>query len=204
MAEPTTQRRRILIISVAAVVVIVGYAYLRNRTRASRAAATTVDETTGTAGADVPYLNPAPVTTRDATVDTTGGQGLISNDGWYRQVLADMAESELFEPGFAASALGKYLNGVGLTGDEANVVRVAIGLRGYPPQGNLTIQLVSGASTPGSGTPNPAPAPPPPATAPTTPTRRFTVPTPSQLFGRPHVRGPQPRQTGTGTATRRP
>lgn len=184
--------RRVVIIGGAAVVVIVGYAYVY-RSRIGKPATPVVDPALGSIGGDGSYTNPAPHTTVPGTIDTTGGEGILTNDQWGTAVISDL--SGLWDATFVAVAIGRYLAGEPLTTDEANVVRTAWARRGHPPQGNIGIVLVQSNSTPGTPNPpsrdpqpgpprpdqGPAPAPPPaPAPTPGTPrryviTRRFTT-----------------------------
>lgn len=154
---PGGMDRRKWIIGGVGVAVAVGAVIIYRRRRAA-SAAPTVDTTTGSAlNADGVYQNPAPVV-HQSTIDTTGGAVPTSNDQWMQKALALMPN---WDPVFVETALGKFLAGQPLTSDEANAVRVAEGLAGPPPVGNLTIVMQTTASSPGTDSAPSTPAPQP-------------------------------------------
>jgi hypothetical protein len=164
--------RRTVIIAAVAGVALVGLVVVYRKRRAAQNAglaggatgAASLDTATGSVGPDgTLYANPAP-TFRDTNVDTTGGQVPTNNAQWANAALALMPN---WDTAFVQVALGKFLDSQPLTSDEANAVRVAEGLVGPPPQGNLVIIMATTASTPGTGNnttptvPTPAPTPAP-------------------------------------------
>lgn len=122
-----------------AITIGVVYWYWKKQTAASAAAASSTD-TTGTTdtsgygdfsntgtdysglGLGSPY-NYQPVNTFTPAP---------SNALWFQQALAYLVGNG-YDPATAGTALGKYLNGAGLTQDELNIVQAAIGAEGLPP-----------------------------------------------------------------------
>jgi hypothetical protein len=128
------------------VVIIVGYAYLKRRSAAGADTGPAVDPTSGSLGATggtPPPITPAQVTS--STVPT-------NNQEWTQDVLDKMGVVGGTEESHTLSVIGKYLNKIPLTADEADVIRQAWALAGKPPQGPDNFTLTSTGSTTGTPT----------------------------------------------------
>ena len=169
-----TVQRRYLIIGGASVAVIVGYVYLSRRRRGSAGASgTAFDPATGTPGSgDVGYVNPDP----NGPPGPAGGQdttAIRTNAEWGPRAVEALANVG-YDPQAAAAAIGRYLTGQGLDALQEQMVRAAIGLVGYPPEGPPGIIKSQTAPTPG-GTPTPPPPKPPGPTKKPAPPRRYVI-----------------------------
>jgi hypothetical protein len=129
-----------------------------SRGSSSTEATTETDPLTGlstdaTVSGDVDYANPAPVVTRDNTIDDSGDVSITTNSRWSAVVTEDLGMLG-YEPGFVGATLGKYLSNQPLKSDEAELIRTAWAYRGKPPEGPTSF-----TTTPGTGAPStPAPA----------------------------------------------
>ncbi len=148
-------QRRWVVVGGLVVVVIVGYAYYaRSRSGAGEMG---FDPATGTpGGGSGEYVNPDP--------DGPPGDGTAQNPAvvntnaeWGPRAVEALAAAG-WDPQFAATAIGKYLTGQGLSDLEEQAVRAAVGLTGWPPVGPPTIMKGQAAGgTGGGGTTPPAP-----------------------------------------------
>lgn len=130
----------------AAVAGIVGYAWWARSRGGPIGADVTVDPATGAGedGGGRP-LSPPP----GGTVDLTDGS-INTNEEWANEVVQRLGEVG-YEPGFVATAVGKYLARQPLNPDEVDVVRTAWALVGRPPE----------SPPPITETPEPEPEPEP-------------------------------------------
>lgn len=130
----------------AAVAGIVGYAWWARSRGGPIGADVTVDPATGAGeeGGGRP-LSPPP----GGTVDLTEGT-ISTNEQWANRAVERLSEVG-YEPGFVATAVGKYLARQPLNPDEVDVVRTAWALIGRPPQ----------SAPPITETPEPEPDPEP-------------------------------------------
>jgi len=152
--------RKVVIGGGVVVVGIVGY-YVARRFKRAATPATVSDPATGSTDGTGLYTNPVPGASGSDTVNSTDPTAIRTNAQWTQKVLDDIGNRGIYDQAFAAAVLGRYLAGVALTADEANVVRTAWGLEGQPPEGNHPIVLATTGSTPGSGNPAPTPTPVP-------------------------------------------
>lgn len=157
-----TASRRAVIWGAAAVVVIVGVAYVYRARRKSSGQLVVADPTTGTATGGG-YVNPAPSRTLDPTVDNPD---LITTDDEWVNAVAPMLISADWDAQFVYLTLGKYLAGEPLTPDEAALVRAAWGMKGKPPSQREIVMVTGGGGSPGGTQTPPPPPPPPPADTP--------------------------------------
>jgi len=147
-------KRQYLYGAVALVVGIVGYAWWEHKNSGPRTitsdALPDVGEPAQTGGA---YTNPRPVT---STVDNTNPDQIRTNTDWTRAVTDKLALLN-YDTAHVGAVIGKYLGGLGLTADEADLIRTAWAYAGKPPEGPATIRTVGDGTHPGVG-PLPAPA----------------------------------------------
>lgn len=176
--QPTTNvpgvgpvKRQWLFVGAAVVAVIVGYAYYKRRNRSGPS--TVYDPATGTPAADLGgYQNPAPTSPPSGVVDDPN---VISNNDEWSRVAVDRLVSAGWNAQYAATVIGKYLAGQQLTTEEADLIRAAYALAGYPPQ---MIAIVTAPPPPvEDDTPPDTNPPPPPNTnvPPTKPARRYVI-----------------------------
>lgn len=77
----------------------------------------------------------------------------ILNSQWHQYVVEYLIQSEGVTRIAAETAVGKYLDHQTLTPSEQNLIRIATGAAGQPPQGSYTIKAeIPGATTPGAQT----------------------------------------------------
>lgn len=131
----------------AIVVGIVAYAWWRHRASAATGGPVvdTTGGSTGATGGSPPPIIPAATST--STLPTT-------NQQWTQDVLDHMGVIGGSEQAHVLSVIGKYLNKIALTAEEADLIRQAWALSGKPPQGPDNFILATGGST--TGTPPPA------------------------------------------------
>jgi hypothetical protein len=125
------------------VVIIVGYAYLKRR-QSAQSGAPAVDTSTGSLGAT--GGSPPPIT----PAQTPGSTVPQTNAEWTTDVLDKLGALGGSEESHTLSVLGKYLQKVPLTADEADIIRQAWALSGKPPQGPDTFTLTSSGGSPGT------------------------------------------------------
>lgn len=128
----------------ALVVGIVGYAYWQRSTSGP---------------ADVPAYTDADVTDEGVTDTPGGAAGASANSGglsvdnsttpdtdaeWVQQ--ANEALGGAFDSAALATALGKYITHQPMSSAEADMVRAAIGMVGYPPGGRYPIDTATGST----------------------------------------------------------
>lgn len=155
-------KKQYVYVGVAAVAVILGYAYWRS---ANSGDGEIVEpgfddygtvEGTGSRGSTTDGLG-------DGDDDTAGdgdndNMPPSTNAEWTRQGIAFM-EGINYDPQLVASVLGKYLARQALTDREADIVRTVEGALGKPPVGEWRIILVG--TPPPTPTPDPTPTPKP-------------------------------------------
>lgn len=101
----------------------------------------------GLGGASTSY---GPVGSYGTTLGVTSGSGYATNADW-----AQAVESGLTGIGYTATdtaaAVGRYLGGLSLTPDQANIVQVALAEFGPPPSGSYSIIAAPATGTATSG-----------------------------------------------------
>lgn len=115
--------------------VVMGVLYLRKRKTAVTPAATDTSSSTDTSGTDTTGLD----TSGGGFFTGGGGAGFpggavnmpTSNPQWFAQAM--QALSGVVDQTALASALGKYLTGTAVTGDEEAIIDQAIAAAGEPP-----------------------------------------------------------------------
>lgn len=138
------------------------YAYWKHRGSASSTATTpstvdpnAVDPLTGlTYGAEQSaglsasgnYVNPNPNASGSNTQNTTG---VTTNSQWTQAVVEALGNLG-YDTTFVSTTLGKYLDKVALSQDEASLVRTAWAYEGYPPQGPNSFTLTTTTPAPGT------------------------------------------------------
>lgn len=85
-----------------------------------------------------------------ASLGYTSDSGYASNADWDQAATAGLASLGYSETDVAA-ALGRYLSGLSLTSDQANLVQVALAEFGDPPSGALPVTVSSTTTTATSG-----------------------------------------------------
>lgn len=156
----STSRRALLIGGVGAVAVM-GLLWWRKRQTAA-ATPTVGADTTGDSGV---YDPNAPVDSTDlsggAYTGTTGISGGVTSTPatdaqWTAQVMTALLG--IVDPTALSAALGKYITGQAVTGDEESLIDQAIAVGGYPPVGGpggyppaIRTQAAGGQTPPGGG-----------------------------------------------------
>ncbi len=115
------------------------------------------------------FTNPDPAGSAPTSVNTGG---LTSNAAWESKAVGDLSNIG-YNAQSVAEALGLYLSGQPLSGDQALIVRVVWGMEGKPPE-STNLAIVPAQSPPSGGVipplqtgpPPPVSSPPPPAPAP--------------------------------------
>lgn len=151
-------RRSIVVVGGVVLVAVVGYAYVKRRNTGTPVVG--YETTTGTADAGTGgYQNPAPTSPQSGTVTDSGTPDITSNAEWSAAAVNALTQVGM-DPGYVSRILGRYLDEQTLTLVEADVVRQAYAVVGFPPH-PVTIKV-----QPTSNNPPPADSPPPAADLP--------------------------------------
>lgn len=151
-----TVQRRWVVVGGVAVAGAVAYAYMKRRKRGTTV--TGYETTTGTPALPSDgYQNPAPTSPPSGTV-VDGDTPEITSNGQWSAAAVDALAAIGMEPGYVARILGRYLDEQQLTAVEADVVRQAYAMVGYPPH------MVALKVIPSTQPPPPGDTPPPPST----------------------------------------
>lgn len=144
-------RRSVVIVGVIALGVL-AYVIYKKRTASAAAAVTGVNTTTGTAALpDTGYVNPAPTSPSSGPIDQSTPGVITSNDQWSQTAIQDLTANG-WNAQFAATTIGRYISGQQLSQEEADAVRAAYGLAGYPPTMVALVTAPTGSSGSGTGT----------------------------------------------------
>jgi hypothetical protein len=149
-----TVQRRWVYVAAASVAVLVGYAYwsrARGGAASSSGGGAGYDPALGSVSYPSSYVNPVPDAPPSGEVVVD--QAVIRSDAQWSLVAIDRLSAADVNPLFAATTIGKYLAGMELSAQEADTVRAAWALAGYPPSG-VPLKLATIAPPP-SQTPPP-------------------------------------------------
>lgn len=148
-------KRTYLYAAGGAVALFVGYAYWRRR----RSGSTSVVADSGTGSTGATGGSPPPI---DTGGGGSGGSTLPkTNQEWTQDVIDKISVLGGMDAGHLLAVIGKYLQRVPLTTDEADIIRQAWAVAGKPPEGPDTFSLTTSGGSPGQPPPTgkvPAPS----------------------------------------------